>query len=381
MCTEFAASRGRAHPLQREGSNPVMKLCVFGHTISSCWDMRHASLWRGLCRALGLGGHRVIFFERDHPQLAAHRDEPSPDGCDLRLYKDWREVRTLAARELADADAAIVTSRCPDARAAADLVLGSAVAVNAFYDLEAPRTVERRRAGQPVEHVGADGYAPFDMVLSYAGGSVPRELVDVLRARRAETLFAGFDPAVHQPDGPAAEFAARASFLGAYTHDLHEMLDRLFFEPSRRLSNVTFIHGGGGVPDSLLLPSNLRRLGPVTPDRQAAFFCSSLVTVNVTPREMAHAGFCPPARMFAAAGCGVPVLTDTWDGIEVFFEPGREIFVASSTEEAMEILCLPDEELARVGRAARERALAEHTAEARARRLVDLLTEVACDRA
>ncbi len=358
-----------------------MKLCIFGHTITSCWDMRHASVWRGLCRALGRLGHQVLFFERDHPQLAANRDEPAPDGCDLRLYRDWDEVRAIAARELADADAAMITSRCPDARPSTDMVCDAGVAVTAFYDLEAPRTVARRRAGHAVEHVGPEGYAPFDLVLSYAGGTVPRDLSEVLHARRVETLFDSVDPVVHQPDGPAPEYAARASFLGAYSHDLHEMLDRLFFEPSRRLSNVTFALGGGGVPDSLHLPANLRRFGPIAPDQQASFYCSSRITVNVTPREMARAGHCPPGRLFAAAGCGVPVLSDAWDGIEVFFEPEREIFVARSTEEALEYLCLPDEELARVGRAARDRALAEHTAETRARQLVDILTEVACERA
>lgn len=355
-----------------------MKLCIFGHTISSSWDGRHASVWRGLCRALARCGHRVVFFERDHLQLAAQRDMPHPEGCDLRIYRDWDDVRAMAARELADADAGMVTSRCPDARAASQLVLEAGLSVAAFYDLESPRTVARRRAGQTIEHVGPEGYRPFDVVLSYAGGPVLLDLVELLGARRVETLFASLDTSIHQPDGPSPEFTARASFLGPYTRDLHEMLDRLFFEPSRRLSQVQFALGGGGVPDSLLLPSNLHRVGPIALDRQAAFYCSSRITVSVTPREMARAGHCPPARMFAAAGCGVPVLSDAWDGIEVFFEPGREIFVAGSTEEAMDVVCLPDEELARVGRAARERALAEHTAEARARRLVEVLTEVAC---
>jgi len=357
-----------------------MKLCIFGHTISSSWDGRHASVWRGLCRTLGGWGHHVVFFERDHPQLAAQRDAPRPDGCDLRIYRDWDEVRAVAARELAGADAGMVTSRCPDALAATHLVLDAGVSVAAFYDLEAPRTVARRRAGLTVEHVGPDDYRPFDVVFSYAGGAVTTDLALLLGARRVEALFASLDTAVHQPDGPSPEFVARASYLGPYTHDLHDMLDRLFFEPSRRLSEVRFVLGGGGVPDSLLLPANLRRYGHIAPAQQATFYCSSRITVSVTPREMARAGHCPPGRLFAAAGCGIPVLTDDWDGIQVFFEPGREIFVAGSTEEAMQILCLPDDELARAGRAARDRALAEHTAEARARQLVDMLTDVACQR-
>jgi spore maturation protein CgeB len=362
-----------------KNASVFMKLCIFGHTISSSWDNRHASVWRGLCRSLARLGHRVVFFERDHPQLAAQRDVPSPEGCDLRIYRDWDEVRANAARELADSDAGLITTRCRDARAVTDLLLDAELAVAAFYDLEAPQTLARRRANLPVEHIGDEGYAPYDLVLSSAGGAVPREMVEVLGARRVATLFEGVDPAVHQPDGPVAEFTARASFLGAYSHDLHGILDRLFFEPSRRLSEVRFALGGGGVPDSLLLPTNLRRFGPIAPQLQASFYCSSRITVNVTPDEMARAGHCPSGRMFAAAGCGIPVLTDAWDGIEVFFEPGREIFVARSTEEAVEVLCLPDQELARVGRAARDRAMSEHTAEARARRLVDLFTEVALD--
>jgi spore maturation protein CgeB len=357
-----------------------MKLCVFGLTISSAWNNKHAVLWRGLCRALARAGHRVAFFERDDPEHAAMRDEPAPRGCTLHLYRDWSQVRALAARELADADAGMITSRCPDARAATDLMLDAGLAVTAFYDLDAPFTVACQRAGLALDYVGPAGYAPFDLVLSYAGGSIPGELGELLGARRVETLFDCVVPELHQPDGPQPEYAARASFLGAYTHDLHQMLDRLFFEPSRRLSDVTFTLGGGGVPDSLLLPANLRRFGPIAPDRHAAFYCSSRITVNVTRAAMARAGYCPPGRLFAAAGCGVPVLSEPWDGIEVFFEPGREIFVADSTEEAMEILCLPDEELARVGRAARERALAEHTADARARRLVQVLTDAAVAR-
>ncbi len=337
-------------------------------------------MWRGLCRALARGGHRVVFFERDHPQLAAQRDAPRPEGCDLRIYRDWEGVRATAARELAEADAGMVTSRCPDARAATELVRDAGLSVAAFYDLEAPHTVARRRAGRTIEHVGAEGYRPFDVVLSYAGGPVVRDLVELLGARRVETLFHGLDTAIHQPGGSSPEFAARASFLGPYNHDLHDMLDRLFFEPSRRLSNVQFALGGGGVPDSLLLPANLHRFGPIAVDRQAAFYGSSRITVSVTPREVARAGHCPPRGLFAAAGCAVPVLSNHWDGIEVFFEPGREIFVARSTEEAMQVLCLPDEELARVGRAARDRALAEHTAEARARKLVEVLTDVALTR-
>ncbi|HLU65045.1 MAG TPA: hypothetical protein VKZ63_02140, partial [Kofleriaceae bacterium] len=94
-----------------------MKLCIFGLTISSSWGNGHATLWRGLVRALARDGHEVVFFERDAPYYARHRDMPSPPGCELRLYREWQDVRAGAARAVAAADVAMVTSYCPDARA------------------------------------------------------------------------------------------------------------------------------------------------------------------------------------------------------------------------------------------------------------------------
>lgn len=66
-------------------------------------------------------------------------------------------------------------------------------------------------------------------------------------------------------------------------------------------------------------------------------------------------------------------MSDYWDGLEAFFEPGREILIARSTEEAVSILKLPIENVAAIGRAARERALASHTAEKRSRDLEEIL--------
>src|SRR3954467_13082104 len=116
-----------------------MKLVVFGLTISSSWGNGHATLWRALCRALGERGHRVTFFERDVPYYAAHRDAVTPDGCDLRLYSNWDDVRAEARRESGDADFAIVTSYCPDARAAASVTHESGTR-SVFYDMDTPIT-------------------------------------------------------------------------------------------------------------------------------------------------------------------------------------------------------------------------------------------------
>src|SRR5206468_7407317 len=134
-----------------------MRIVVFGLTISSSWGNGHATIWRGLCRALGARGHRVTFFERDVPYYAAHRDATAPDGCDLRLYRTWEDAIAAAREAVTPADVAMVTSYCPDAQAASDLVLESAAAIKAFYDLDTPVTLDGLARGERGDYIPAGG--------------------------------------------------------------------------------------------------------------------------------------------------------------------------------------------------------------------------------
>src|SRR6266700_2632906 len=122
-----------------------MRLVIFGLTVSSSWGNGHATIWRGLCRALARKGHQVRFFERDVPYYAAHRDLQNSEPYQLILYSAWEEVEAQAREAVAAADSAIVTSYCPDALAAADLILDSPALVRVFYDLDTPVTLERLR--------------------------------------------------------------------------------------------------------------------------------------------------------------------------------------------------------------------------------------------
>src|SRR3954469_12730365 len=147
-----------------------MNIVIFGLTISSAWGNGHATLWRALCRAIERRGHHIVFFERDVPYYAAHRDLTENTGCALRLYDNWADVVPEAIRALAWADVGLVTSYCPDGRAAARLIVDSDVAIKAFYDLDTPITLERLSRGEDVEYLPADGLGAFDLVLSYTGG-------------------------------------------------------------------------------------------------------------------------------------------------------------------------------------------------------------------
>ena len=351
-----------------------MKIVIFGLTISSSWGNGHATLWRGLCRALAELGHRVIFFERDTSYYAQNRDFSDLPGGALVLYPDWDSVRQRAAVELADADLAIATSYCPDALAATELLLNSK-AMAVFYDLDTPVTLSRVEAGEPVPYIGPRGLADFDLVLSYTGGGALQALQQRLGARRAVPLYGHVDPAVHRPAEPQARYRADLSYLGTYAVDRQAMLERLFLAPARRRETRTFLIGGAQYPAGFPWASNIRFVHHVAPADHPAFFSSSRLTLNVTRQAMAEMGWCPSGRLFEAAACGTAVLSDGWQGLGNFFVPGREILVACDAEAAVAALDLSDAEIGRIAAAARERVLSEHTSLHRACELLAALEQ------
>src|SRR5918992_3443268 len=350
-----------------------MKLLIFGLTISSSWGNGHATLWRGLCRALGARGHDVTFFEKNVPYYAAHRDTVSPEGCRLHLYDSWDAVRVDAEAALSDADVGMVTSYCPDSRNAYELLLDSR-AMSVFYDLDTGITLSSLRGGERVPYVPAEGLAEFDLVLSYTGGRALNELRTQLGARQVAPLYGSVDPERHRPS-PASDDLPRGhlSYLGTYAADRQDRLEALFIEPARRRPDRRFIIGGSQYPPDFPWTQNIYYVSHMPPPLHPAFYSSSQITLNVTRAAMADFGYCPSGRLFEAAACGTPILSDTWEGLENFFEPGREILVARNTDEALAALDLPDEALADLARNARERTLGEHTADARAREFEGLI--------
>ena len=354
-----------------------MKLVIFGLSISSAWGNGHATLWRGLCQALARAGHTVTFFERDVPYYAAHRDYFEIPGGELVLYNEWPAIRERAAAEVREADSAIVTSYCPDALAATELVASSAVPVRCFYDLDSPVTLARLAAGEAVEYVGPRGYRDYDLVLSYAGGPTLRQLEKLLGARRTAPLYGSVDPLVHYPVPRAAEYEADLSYLGTYAPDRQPAVERLFLGAARELPQRRFLLGGSQYPADFPWTANIFFKQHVPPPRHPLFYSSARVTLNVTRQAMAEWGYCPSGRLFEAAACGSPILSDEWAGLEEFFTPGEEILLGRTTADAVAAVERSDEELAKIAAAARERTLASHTAIARAAELVQAL-ESAC---
>jgi spore maturation protein CgeB len=349
-----------------------MRLVVFGLSISSSFGSRHATSWRGLCRALHELGHHVVFFERDAPSHSIYRDVEQPDYCDLFLYRHWVDALPAATRALAAADVGILTSECPDAALVADLIAASRAPIRALYDLDPPRTIARVARGEPIEHLGTQGLGVYDVVLSAAGGPVLDDLRR-LGARRAVTLPVCVDPLVHRPVAPCKGLRGDLSYLGVFHAERGDRLEQLFVEPARRLPNRRFVLGGAHYPTNFPWRANIWYAQHVPPASHAQFYCSSPLTLNVSRDDARMRGWCPSERIFEAAACGVAVLTDPWPGLASFFEPGREILVADSPEAVVDALRLPAVELARIGAAARARVLAEHDCVRRAHELTAML--------
>ena len=347
-----------------------MNIVIFGLAVSSSWGNGHAALWRGLIRGLLADGHRVTFYERDQSFYAGNRDlTVLPAGGELVLYADWAGTLPRARRDVAAADVAMVTSYCPDALAACALMQGGR-ALRCFYDLDTPVTLARLAAGESVDYLGPDGLAPYELVLSYTGGGALGALQAKLGARQVVPIYGSVDPALHRPVPPAAERRALLSYLGTYAADRQEALEALFVEPARRRPVDKFVIGGAQYPQHFPWTDNIWFVRHLPPSEHPAFYCSSRMTLNVTRAAMAEMGHCPSGRLFEAAACGTPILTDDWAGLDQFFTPGEEILVAHDTAEAMAALDLPDAALLAIARRARERTLAEHTAQQRAREMV-----------
>jgi spore maturation protein CgeB len=351
-----------------------VKIVIFGLTISSSWGNGHATLWRGLCKNLIRLGHDVVFFERDVPYYAGTRDFFELPGGRLELYGCWEDIRPKACFEAGDADAVIVTSYCPDAVEASGLILNCSAAVRVFYDLDTPVTLARLRAGEMVPYIGPGGLQEFDLVLSFTGGEIAfREFRRLVGARRIEALYGHVDPDVHRPSPPQPHYLADLSYLGTYSEDRQQALQSLFVSAAQARKELRFLIAGAQYPHNFPWSPNIYFVRHLPPSEHAAFFASSRLTLNVTRNAMVETGWCPSGRLFEAAACGAPLLSDTWQGIENFFEPGTEILLASKKEDVLGALERDDSELRRIAGRARERVLDQHSSAQRARELVQFL--------
>ena len=336
-----------------------------------------------MLKGLHRQGHSATFFERDVEYYAAHRDLSAPDFCELVLYEDWASIQPRARAAVRSSDVAMVTSYCADGFAACRLVLDTPGPRHVFYDLDTPVTLaalekDGLAIGGGAHYLRPELIPEFDLYLSFTGGPILATLEHRWGARCTAPLYGCVDPEVHTPvSAPPEALRCSLGYLGTYAADRQPMLQRLLIEPAHRRRAQRFLVVGSLYPASVEWPANVMTHPHLDPSEHPAFYAASRLTLSVTRQPMRDWGYTPSGRLFEAAACGTPVVSDSWEGLEKFFEPGKEILVASSTSDVINAVTFDPEKLRRVGRAARKRVLNAHTAQHRSREFVQLLEAAA----
>lgn len=350
-----------------------LDIVILGLSITSAWGNGHATTFRALTKGLAARGHSVTFLERDVPWYRGSRDLRHPPYCRTELYESLTELPERYGQLIRAADLVVLGSFVADGAAIAEWITTHARGVTAFYDIDTPVTLARLEQGN-AEYISARVIPRFDLYLSFTDGPILAHIEAAWGARAARALLCGFDPDLHRPCQIAPTIAL--GYLGTYSPDRQPALARMLLEPARRLSDLRFAVGGPQYPADITWSDNVVHIDHVPPDQHARFYCGQRYTLNLTRADMIEAGYSPGVRLFEAAGCGTPIITDRWPGIEKFFSPDTEILIADTTEEVVKIILeLPEERRRDIAAAALRRTATQHTGHERARELEQHFSE------
>jgi spore maturation protein CgeB len=344
-----------------------LRIVIIGLSITSSWGNGHATTYRGLVRELARLGHEILFLERDVEWYAANRDLPHPAHGRTVLYRSLDELKRTFAADIEDADLVIVGSFVPEGCDVGRWVVEHAGGITAFYDSDTPVTLAKLARGEE-EYISRELIPRYDLYLSFTGGPTLDRLEREYGAPLARPLYCSVDPDLYYPEAVPAQWDL--AYMGTYSDDRQPGLSELLITPAARWTEGRFAVAGPQYPAHIRWSSNVHRIEHLPPARHRGFYAAQRFTLNLTRADMIAAGFSPSVRLFEAAACGTPIVSDRWDGLETFFEPGQEILIAESADDVLGWLReLPDEERSAIGARGRVRVLAEHTAAHRAAEL------------
>jgi spore maturation protein CgeB len=352
-----------------------MNIAFFASSLVSAYWNGAATYYRGMVRALHERGHRVTFFEPDAFGRQQHRDLPDPPWAKVVVYPAARDADALNAVEQARAADLVVKASgvgvFDELLELAVLDLQRPDCLVAFWDVDAPATLDRMQenAQDPLRAL----VPRYDLVLTYGGGEPVRRAYLALGAKDCIPIYNALDPTTHFPVAPEPRFESQLAFLGNRLPDREARVEEFFLRAAALLPDRKMLLGGSGWQDKAL-PANVQYLGHVYTADHNAFNCTPRAVLNVSRESMARYGFSPATRVFEAAGAAACVITDAWEGLELFFEPGSEMLVARDGEQVAQHLRDLDADAARaVGQAAYRRVLAQHTYAHRAAQLESVL--------
>ena len=351
------------------------RVAFFGSSLVSAYWNGAATYYRGIVRGLHDRGFDVTFYEPDAYDRQAHRDIPDPEWARVVVYPSAGTAGV--ERALEDARAADIIVKTSGV-GVFDALLESAVldvkapqALAIFWDVDAPATLDRFER-DPLDPLCAL-IPQYDAVLTYGGGAPVVRAYTAVGARLCVPIYNALDTSTHFPVAPAPRFEADLAFLGNRLPDREARVESFFLEAAAHLPDHQFLLGGNGWQDKPL-PANVRYAGHVYTRDHNAFNCTPSAVLNISRESMARFGFSPATRVFEAAGAGACIITDRWEGIELFLDPDTEVLVADSGREVADhVIALDSARARRIGQAARRRICAEHTYAHRAMQLEALL--------
>lgn len=353
-----------------------MKIVFYGSSLLSSYWNGAATYYRGLLRALAGYGHDITFYEPDILDRQHHRDIAPPDWCKVVVYAPTDAGLGDAVAKAAEADVVVKASGvgfADEVLRLAAMAAASRQALRIWWDVDAPATLAELRAGE--SHPLRAALPEYDFVLTYGGGDPVVAAYHAFGARRCVPIYNALDPATHHPVAPDSRYQADLAFLGNRLPDREARVEEFLLKPAERLPARRFLLGGAGWDDKPC-PPNVAKIGHVGTEAHNAFNVTPRAILNINRADMAAVGFSPPTRLFEVAGAGACLITDSWDGIDLFLTPGQEVLVARDGSDVVEILsALTAENAARIGRAGRRRILSEHTYDRRAALVHSLLSD------
>jgi len=353
-----------------------VKLAFYGSSLLSSWWNGAATYYRGLLRDLAGRGYEITFYEPDAYDRQQHRDMEPPPWAKSVVYPATSGGLRGVLEQAGDADIVVKASGVgvfDDELIAGIVEHARPEALKIFWDVDAAATLDEMR--QDEDHPVRRALPELDLVLTYGGGPPVVEAYEGFGAARCVPIYNALDPVTHHPVEPDPRFAADLSFLGNRLPDREARVEQFFLEPAAELSERSFLIGGNGW-ETKAMPGNVRHLGHVFTTEHNAFNCTPLAVLNVARDSMANIGFSPATRVFEAAGAGACLITDAWEGIELFLEPDSEVLVARDGRDVAEhVRSLTPQRAREIGASALRRVLAEHTYAHRGAQVDALLRE------
>jgi spore maturation protein CgeB len=351
-----------------------MRIAFYGSSLLSAYWNGAATYYRGMLSELAKRGYKITFFEPDAFDRQAHRDIDPPDWAEVVVYPATETAVRGIIEHAAEADVVVKASGVgifDDLLLEGVTAAARSHAVRIFWDVDAPATLAEMRENPSATLHRVLPY--LDMVLTYGGGPPVVSAYEDFGARLCRPIYNALDPTTHHPVPSDPRFEGDLNFLANRLPDREVRVERFFLEPAERLPDRRFLLGGSGWEDKAL-PPNVRRIGHVGTGEHNAFNASPLAVLNVARDSMADIGFSPATRVFEAAGAEACLITDAWEGIELFLTPDEEVLVARDGQDVAEhLVALTPRRARAIGEAARQRILAEHTYARRAAEVDGLL--------